>query len=279
MKQLLTAVTAAALSMTGAQAADMATRPIYTKAPIANVAGWTGFYAGVNVGYGSRDPSVTYTANDSNIAGNLPGLPATANYDIRGALGGGQIGYNWQLSTSWLVGIEADIGASNIKGTAVANFALPNIGPAIPAVATNTQSVDWFGTVRGRVGWLPTDRLLLFGTGGFAYGGIKESSTLALGSGTSRDDGVFGFVCTAGNTCFLGSSSRTATGWTAGGGFEFAVWRNFTFKAEYLYVNLGGSNLNVRALTAPFGTQPSSLNASFSDVNFNILRVGANYRF
>lgn len=283
MRKFLIAAAVAALGTTGVQAADIAARP-YTKAPpMAPVLSWTGFYAGANIGYGWQDPAVSYTPNDPysrtfTSGGGLGGTAVpSASYDIKGVLGGVQAGYNWQLDRSWLVGIEADFDGADVKGTGVSNFIFGGIPPT-PSTFSATQTVEWFGTLRGRVGWLPSDQLLLFATGGLAYGQVKQNVALQSTNGGGSSGGI-GFTCFGVPTCFAGSSSQILTGWTAGAGAEYAVLHNVTLKLEYLYVNLGGAgNVNVVAAN-PNGFVPSSFTANFSSLNFNVVRVGANYRF
>jgi opacity protein-like surface antigen len=92
----------------------------------------------------------------------------------------------------------------------------------------------------------------------------------------------FGFICAAGPNCFLGSSSRTATGWTGGGGFEYALWSNVSAKAEYQYVNLGnGDAFNVVAVSSNGQPIPSLFTANYSgsNLNFHVVRAGINFRF
>jgi outer membrane immunogenic protein len=145
------------------------------------------------------------------------------------------------------------------------------------------QNLKWFGTIRGRLGFLPMNSLLVYGTGGFAYGRVDENVVLNSQPGPG-DFGIggFGFNCAAGPNCFLGSSSRTAIGWTAGGGVEYAVWSNVSLKVEYLYVNLGGGDaVNVVAVSANGQSKPSSFTANYSgtSLNFQMVRGGINFRF
>lgn len=270
---LISAVLLAASS--SAQSADIAARPVYTKAPAVAVANWTGFYAGVNIGYGFSDPTVTSTPNDAHAAARMPASQQFA-YDVAGVLGGGQIGYNYQAAPNWLIGVEADFQGSGIKNSSVANFAWID-----PAAISSEQKVEWFGTLRARAGWLANDKLLIYGTGGLAYGSVKENLSVSMttaaasagaGGGSSHDCITFPVGC------FTGGSSKVLVGYTAGGGLEYAAWSNVTFKVEYLYVNLGSSDTKVVA--HPLGANPpTSFNAHFSDLHFNVVRFGANYRF
>jgi outer membrane immunogenic protein len=123
------------------------------------------------------------------------------------------------------------------------------------------QDINWFGTLRGRVGILPTERLLLFAAGGLAYGGVAVSSiSLAVGGNCIT------------SSCGTGSASATRTGPTVGGGFEYA-WSNYaTFKAEYLYVDLG-----TLSVTYPI-TLAVSKATTTSTFAANIVRVGLNIK-
>ncbi|EKS36663.1 outer membrane protein [Afipia broomeae] len=243
MKKLLAAAAVAALGATGAHAADIAARP-YTKAPLAAVSSWTGFYAGLNVGYGFNDPVATFAPNDV-VSANVfnfsnPNPAASVAYDVKGVLGGAQAGYNWQVSPNWLIGLEADFQGSDIKGSAATPYAL--IGR--PGQVNAEQNVEWFGTLRARAGWLATDKLLVYGTGGLAYGSVHANSTLSNTIGYTATGGGFGAACPpASGACYTGPTTKVMTGYTAGGGFEYAAWRNVSFKAEYLYVNLGSSSI------------------------------------
>src|SRR5580692_7301717 len=159
VRKLLIGTIAATLAAAGANAADMAA-PTYAKAPVmAPAYSWSGFYIGVNGGYGWEDPTVVLTPNDPNVVGS-PVSPAS--WTNSGGFGGGQIGYNYQFARQWLAGLEADIDVSGLKGS--------GSSAVRPFQNLTSQNVDWFGTVRGRLGWLPTDRFLVFATGGLAYG-------------------------------------------------------------------------------------------------------------
>lgn len=164
----------------------------------------------------------------------------------------------------------------------MSNFLL---GSAVPAVSSfqATEKVDWAGTVRGRLGWLATENFLLYGTGGLAYGRVARSATLvtqppASGSASRIGTPTFAFSCST-PTCFVGSTSQTLTGYAAGGGVAYAISPNVSLFAEYLYINLGHINdfNSVVLNSGPFS--PSSFRAHFSDVIFNVVRGGLNYKF
>lgn len=134
-------------SVAAAQAADQAA-PIY-KTPVAYT--WTGFYAGVNAGYGSATASTT-------------GGGATGSETLKGPIGGVQAGYNWQTG-NLVLGIEGDIQASGQRNTFT-----------VGAISV-TDEITYFGTVRGRLG-LAMNRWLVYGTGGWGYGEFKSSAVV-----------------------------------------------------------------------------------------------------
>ena len=258
-----------AAACTGAVAADLS--PAY-KAPvkaIAPVASWTGFYIGGNVGYGwdSGSSGVSALSTDAALAPALAAILAAGSYptslspSAKGVIGGGQIGYNWQLPSQWLVGLEADLQASGIKGSDSQTRSPPFFDMTSTGV---TKSIDWFGTVRGRVGFLVTPQWLLYGTGGLAYGQTKSSFTTT--------DLTRGCVPNA-TLCANGASSSLRTGWTAGAGAEAMLAPNWSVKVEYLYVDLGRRSITIPASTLPVVFSTST---AFRE---QIVRVGFNYHF
>jgi outer membrane immunogenic protein len=147
------------------------------------------------------------------------------------------------------------------------------------------RCVDWN---RGRAGWLATPNLLLFGTGGFAYGRVAESANYALNGSSSQFPNFsassgFSFICAAsGAPCFTGASSATRTGWTAGGGLEWLFAPHWSAKIEYQFIDLGSETLRITgmpcAAACGFATAPSSFNVAFHD-RFNVVRLSLNYHF
>ena len=269
-------------SISIAPAADLPTKaPVY-KAPPAIASSWTGLYVGGNVGYGWGRRHLELTANDPPTAvlvalGALPPI----DFGSSGALGGVQLGYNWQFDPRWLAGIETDFDFSGIKGSGLTNAS----EGGLPVAALAEERIKWFGTIRARLGYLPVDNLLAYVTGGFAYGRVERSGTYVNNSGTqiigSDNASLTGYNCSPGPgfVCFAGSSSSVATGWTLGGGLEYALWQKWTLKAEYLYVSLNSTTFTETALVrAGLGFALSTFNAN-GRTNFNVARVGLNYRF
>jgi outer membrane immunogenic protein len=276
-KALATATFAAMVAVPAASAADMA--PRYTKAPpvMVEVWNWTGFYIGGNAGYSwgrsNTDVSFFNTVTGAPIV-LPPGSITSSSFDMNGGIAGGQAGYNWQTG-NYVLGVEADIQWSGERGRAAYSCAATIAGGVclpgltfLPAGATGTtlalsESLDWFGTVRGRAGVLVTPKVLLYGTGGLAYGSIKTSGVLS------------GFNPNGGVVAFAGSSSDTRVGWTVGAGAEAMITQNWTAKLEYLYMDLGRFN------SATFTLAPGSLIGVNVSSNFtdHILRAGINYKF
>jgi outer membrane immunogenic protein len=273
MKRLLIGISAAAsLLATGALAADLPVKaPVYTKAPAyaEPVFTWTGFYLGGNLGYswGNSDNSTTLDRFLTGLP--LPGTligTNTGSNNANGVIGGAQAGYNWQMS-NWLLGLETDIQGSDERGSStITCLGCADVGTNI---TTNlTQRLNWFGTFRGRAGVLATPDVLLYATGGLAYGEVNVG-------GSVTGDGAVGST-----TVVLPGTSSTRTGWTAGAGVEGHIGGNWTAKLEYLYVDLGtvsGGPVELLGILVPVRVAPGlSYSSHFTD---NIVRVGINYHF
>ena len=246
--------------------------------------GSTGFYVGANGGYGWNGTSLSSAPGDQNTAYVVLGQPnvasSSASFDSKGWLGGAQAGYNWHLDRRWVAGIEADFDWSDIGGDGSAPTVI-FLGNN-PATLTASQKLEWFGTLRARIGYLATPDLLLFATGGLAYGKVSGSASIALPPGVANSQGNFGTAYACGgvygdSTCFAGSGSRTSAGWTAGAGAEYRFTQHATVKLEYLYVNLGSNTFALPA-AHPLSSSPSIVNAS-GEAAFNLVRAGLNYRF
>ena len=240
----------ALLAAAQADAADMSSAPSggYKDDPAASP-GWTGFYVGANAGYGWATRKSSLTPNDPIAYGGTCGgsfggtCVGPASFGVDGALGGLQAGYNYQLTRTFLAGLEADFDWSNIRGSGASNFDFGGSPHPVPSNFQSSEDLNWFGTVRGRLGALVSNNVLVYGTGGFAYGDVHEN--MAVNSQPFANlytTNGYGYQCTAGPKCFVGSSSKTAVGWAAGAGVEYSPWANISIKAEYLYVDLGSSD-------------------------------------
>jgi len=219
---LLSGVAALGLIAAGAaSAADLPSRRGPVMAPVyAPVFTWTGFYVGANAGYG-------FGQLDSTNLGVIGG-PGGSFSDPDGFIGGGQVGYNYQMG-QWVFGLEADFQGADLKastGNTFAGFRASN-------------ELTYFGTVRGRVGYA-IDRFLPYVTGGFAYGQVKNKITTPT---------------------FAFSDDNTQYGYTIGAGLEYAFTNNLTAKLEYLYVDL-----DKESFTVPGATLNTNVETKFSVV-------------
>jgi outer membrane immunogenic protein len=264
VRSTIAAVLIAATAVASAQAADLPARA-YTKAAAVDPAyNWSGFYVGINAGYGTGTSSTTLTpdAFEANIlAAGLNINPLPPNLRPNGFVAGGQAGYNYQFG-SVVAGVEADLSYAGLRKTDSATGPFSIAGVLTTQIATR---LDWFGTVRARLGVLPASNLLLYATGGLAYGDVRTTTT---GSNLPAIN------CTTFVYCATGSTSGVSVGWTAGGGMEYAFSREWTARAEYLYLDLGK-----RSVTFPdLDNVPGTLTAA-SSFRAHIVRGGLNYRF
>ncbi len=277
MKKLGWAMGALVALALPASAADLPARMPVKAPPMVPVWSWTGFYIGANAGYswGRSKTHVDYFNAASGAAIVPPaGSITDATLNLNGAIAGGQAGYNWQLDSRWVVGLEGDIQWSGQKGDAgflcatpgaIGNACTPG-NTALPAGFTGTslsleQKLTWFGTLRGRLGVTVTPDVLVYATGGLAFGEIKTSGTLT---------GATILINTA-STGF--SNSETNAGWTVGAGLEAHLGGNWTGKVEYLYMDLGSVSGSVTNTAA-------NVRAAYSSkVTDNIVRAGLNYKF
>jgi outer membrane immunogenic protein len=262
---LLGSLSVLALSA-GAQAADLYrnSERVSFKDPVVYAPGWTGFYGGVNGGYAwGNDSHVTAGVDTALIQ--VP-VPLTAAIDPpfqpSGAFGGGQIGYNWQgvYHPNLVVGVEADIQGADISGDE-AQTAATNGGSSIVRAESR---LDWFGSVRGRIGY-DAGSMLVYATGGFAFGGVKDKLAVTASFGGASDTASI-------------HEDRTATGYTVGGGVEHTLSRAWSLKAEYQYIDLGSDTLSAtKTLTVPGVAVVTATGKGEYDHSYNTVRVGLNY--
>jgi len=232
---------------------------------------WTGFYLGMNVGYGWGNADTRFQP--------LPDAPTffllepqTHDADPDGVIGGGQIGFNYQWH--WLVlGAEADFQGSDMDGTTHVSPIIAITGAPVPTSDSflfTRERTDWFGTFRGRIGFAPWCRVLIYGTGGLAYGDVHFSA-----------DTVWDFHPPAPQPDVLthrASFDRTSVGWTAGGGLEFALSHHWSLKAEYLYYDLGDHGATILELHNGAPSPPFAVHYNW-ETTANIVRGGLNFKF
>ena len=245
MRKLLTAASFCALLAGTAFAADMP-----TKAPAPAPAGysWTGFYVGLNGGYGvGRNP--TTLTNFTNPPPGTQQFSDSWRLVPEGWSGGVQAGYNWQIN-QWVLGAEADFQGANQKDS-VCIVCSPIAGGFLV-----DQKMPWYGTVRARLGWA-AGPVLSYVTAGWAFARIDNEMTIFVPT-----------FPTAG-----ASTHETKSGWTIGTGVEAAIAGNWTAKVEYLYMDLGTTS--VPFTTSGTGASRTSVE---SEIRNRIIRVGLNYR-
>jgi outer membrane immunogenic protein len=241
---------------------------------------WTGFYAGLNLGG-------TFSGNgyvDTSTAAIAPTTPPMgfafassasrlASLNNVGFIGGGQIGYNFQLSPVLIAGLEADI--QGLTGSVAANqvgFSGGVLGSVPVTFGQIQRNLDYLGTVRARLGYLLTPTLLFYATGGLAYGGANLQANYA----SFDAHNVFGPGVGA------TTLSDTAVGYSVGGGAEWMFLPNWSAKLEYLYYDLGSISTPGAAVVgaAPAGIAPWAYSAKeVSRFNGHVIRAGVNYHF
>lgn len=225
-----------------ARAADLPRQAPPPPPPALPVFTWTGFYAGVNAGYGFSTGSGGFT--DPTFG------TATGGGRSGGFAGGGQAGYTYQFTpgSGFVVGVETDI-----QGAAFGKADAAYLG-GTPYYSLR-PSLDYFGTVRGRVGYA-FDRVLIYGTGGFAYGGGSRPS--------------------AASAYPYSLPGTTRTGYAVGGGVEYAFTQKLSAKVEALYLHLGRGFSGATYYDA---SVPAYYGGGKSDAGFALVRAGLNYRF
>src|SRR5579885_282448 len=244
---------------------------------------WNGWYTGGNLGYGwgRSDTSATFLDMFNNVTPGPVLLTTRSSFDMNGVIGGLQAGGNWQ-NGNWVFGFEADIQAADQKATKsftcpAANCSSPGINTDLTAATVNySQKLDWFGTVRGRIG-VANPATLVYFRAGLAYGHIK-SSDLLIAVGTAGPTST----C-PGPTCGLpiSTGSTTKIGYAVGVGAEQRLFGNWSSKIEFLFVDLGKVNFN----RCCFPTGAVSSNAVPIQVNLgskitdSVLRLGLNYQY
>ena len=197
-----------------------ATYATITKAPIAPAPlpfNWTGFYLGLQSGYGWARLNP------------LDGAPSPSGW-----FGGGQLGMNYQLTSNFVVGAEIDAAFASLKDTTISVDRPVNLANTVATAGT----IDFLGSIRARAGYA-VDRIFIYGTGGFA---------IAHGQFTSVMNGA--------PLAQVGTDAHVHSGWVAGVGVETALVSNWTAKVEYLYYQFGDETyLAPSATTVRFDVQ------------------------
>jgi outer membrane immunogenic protein len=237
---------ACGLAITSASAADLGPIPLR-----GSVGMWNGLYGGVNGGYSWSDGDAIVFNSNLGIRPNPSG-----------GMFGGQIGYNWQFTPDWVLGVETDIDWANISG----NAQLSNVGTVgVGAVAfVGEHRINTFGTARARAGYV-LEGVLLYATAGLAYGETEFN--------TSITDGFAGGTCGPAGFCANVSTKQWMLGWAAGVGVDWSFLPRWSFRTEYLHYDLGAVH---QVLSDPAST--SSITAD-TNIRGDIVRGAINYKF
>jgi outer membrane immunogenic protein len=241
---------------------------------------FAGPYIGVNAGAAwgqssfSTNPNCPATSVDAVFCNAAPDPSAVNGAAVAaggsgklsplGFTGGVQAGYNWQ-SGHIVYGAEVDFGAFDLEKRATESGGFPFTFLGTQYTLTQKMSADWLATVRARLGFTMMPHVLMYATGGLAFSDVRFASGYSDNAIDATVPGGTGY----------GSKSAIRTGWTAGGGVEWAHDKNWLIRLEYLYVDLGSMRVAVPTTNATF-SQTMSVS---SDVTAQIGRVGLNYRF
>ncbi|WJR74830.1 outer membrane beta-barrel protein [Bradyrhizobium sp. NP1] len=261
-------------------AADL---PVKAPPVVQPVFSWGGWYVGLNAGgiwdHNNVNNFITTPATAVPNAIAVAALAGNGGVNGSGFAGGAQVGYNWMVNRSWMLGLEADIQGISMSERRVSGLAVagPNTGQDFDSIRHN-----WLATFRARGGYA-FDRALVYVTGGLAVGDASFSRTQTwnfFGDGCPADprNGLA--------SCHVGSSSNTLTGGVVGVGGEYAFWGNWSAKVEYLHTWLSGSTNFITqnrgtAFVTPGGViiTAQQFNQSASTTGMDLVRVGVNYRF
>jgi outer membrane immunogenic protein len=254
----------AATFATGALAADLpseAPAPAPYIAPPPPVFTWTGFYIGVNAGAnfnGSQNPVFVPNAGLAGAAGLFPGVTNTAGFT-----GGGQIGYNWQVS-QFVFGLEGDadfLQRHNADGV----FPTVDDGPLGTFTVAGGRRNAVVGSIRGRIGYA-VDRALFYAVGGVAFGGNSAPNKITFANGA-------GVVCA---TCVFNSTGNTNNniGELVGAGVEYAFTPNWTGRVEYVH-----TFYNNKTITYANGVPGQAFTSNGFKFDTDVITVGLNYKF
>lgn len=264
MNKTIIALAATLGMISAASAADLPSRKAAPPVYVPPVMTWNGFYVGANVGGSWKEGQTrsallpleapVYSSNGALVATGT-GVVSNNTEGSAGITGGLQAGYNWQVSPMFVVGAETDfqgtsLGSGGNGNSAARALSLNTVGfgDTVWVGTSAANQLQWFGTVRGRAGVAIMPQLLVYGTGGFAYGQVQRVNGLT-------------------------AQNAVQTGWTAGGGLEYKLNSNWSVKGEYLYTQLSGNNTNnwVNA-----GVGVDNIN---NKTTFQTVRAGLNYNF
>lgn len=217
---------------------------------------WSGLYVGGQAGIAfNRDSGAFSSENSSFVGGDNDGES--------GFIGGGHIGYDYQVG-NFILGAVTDL--NYIDAEANTSYTLPDFA-GDPQTFGVTQDINYVGTVRAKAG-VAMDRFALYATGGLAYAGIDNNF---YGDGT-YSDGVNTYDVDA-------SEDSDDVGYAVGAGFDVLATQNVSFGLEYLYTDLGESNVDVDYTNIDGSGSGDFTVASDTDLDFHSVMAKASFRF
>jgi outer membrane immunogenic protein len=255
MRRQILLASAGAIAIAGSAAYAAEPPPVYVPPP--PIFTWTGIYVGGQIGYAWGNGNFNETVVDP-ITGTV--INTSVGGKPNGVIGGAHVGFNYQIpgwnwfsSSGWVIGLEGTVDGSSLTNTAEAFFPVAFGGSTLFAHTTE----DIQGSIRGRLG-IAWDRVLIYGTGGVAFGGFNTDVSLA-----------------APRVPFFASRffSNTRVGWTAGGGIEYAITNNWSIRGEYRFSDFG----TIRdGLGLPTGGRFFNANRRLQE---NQVQAGFSYKF
>jgi len=215
---------------------------------------WEGGYFGGNFGYLFGDGDFGLTGFPAaSFAGVIPPVPTATSAVTNGFVGGLQTGYLHQID-ALVFGFEADFTLSTASGSVSSSGTASGLGYGL----NEQQRLPWLSTLRGRIGYAPNDRYMIYASGGLALGSVKTTSELDLSNGLT----------------FTGSRDDIRAGWAAGAGVEYALSPQTSVSLDYLHFDLGSATaVGLPNVSADFETHTSAA------LRGDIVRAGFNYRF
>jgi outer membrane immunogenic protein len=303
---LLTTILAAVTMSGAALAADM---PLKAPAPIAVASGWGGFYLGGGIGARGTTDDSTVTNSQINGVTGFPFGPVGALFcaqqggcifgtpldqvAFRGTVYGG---YNWQVTPSWVLGLEGDVGFADRTRTLLGmNYPMTGnqiggTGNSILGISNNPADsyalrTTWDASIRARLGWVVNPSVMLYATGGATWLHFSTISTCNSGPtiGFCTQGAVVPVIGAPGFSPAVVTNNNTRLGWTVGGGLEAKLTSNWVARGEYRYSDYGTTTLvDTRASTSaaagfPVGT--TSRVTHDEKINTHTATIGISYLF
>jgi len=257
MRSLLRGIAVLAVTASAASAADLRVAP----APASVAPSWTGLYIGVHAGAAWQNFSSGSIddPNGANASGPIAGGSAL------GAVGGLQVGYNWQFAPVWVAGVEGDFSWTSLAD----QRAQPALGPngllaGGNASVTLNANTQWLASARAKLGftgWF--NNTMLYVTGGAAWANI-EYSALFLANLPPLDQAN-------------PTNTTTKSGWVVGAGAEWMATPNILLRAEYLYYGIDSSN-TLNAVAFPIAA-PLPVAVNWGRENIQVFRIAGSYKF